>query len=220
MIFFTRGRLQFGDHGPFMFLGYAIVPWLGVMALGYGIGTVYQWTPAARRRALLWGGALTTLAFIVVRAINGYGNPFPWSTQPTATFTVLDFLNVNKYPPSLDYLLMTLGPGLLALAWFERIRPNPLSRILVTFGRVPMFFYLLQWPMAHGLTLLASLAAHKPTAYLSQEVFSGISAPPDAGFTLGQTYLIWLAAVVLLYPLCRWYANIKRTHRWWWLSYI
>jgi uncharacterized membrane protein len=220
VIFLTRGRIQFGDHGPFMFFGYAVIPWLGVMALGYAIGTVYQWAPAERRRALVWGGAITTLGFVAWRVVNGYGDPFPWSRQPTPMLTVLDFLNVTKYPPSLDYLLMTLGPALLALAWFERIRPNPLSRVLVTFGRVPMFFYILQWPMAHGLTLLASLAAHKPTAYLSHEVFSGLAAPPDAGFTLAQTYLIWLTAVVLLYPLCRWYANIKQTHRWWWLSYI
>jgi uncharacterized membrane protein len=220
MAFLGRGRLQLGAHGPVVFLGYAILPWLGVMALGYVVGTVYSWTPEARRRALLRGGALTILAFIGVRAINLYGDPNPWSAQPNATFTVLSFLNVTKYPPSLDYITMTLGPALLALAWFEHTPQSWLRRALVTFGRVPMFFYVLQWPMAHGLTLLASLAAHKPTAYLTGSFMSGPKAPPDAGFTLFQTYLLWLTAIVLLYPLCRWYAGIKRTHSWWWLSYI
>jgi uncharacterized membrane protein len=220
MAFLGRGRVQFGAHGPVVFLGYAILPWLGVMALGYVVGTVYAWAPDARRRALLRGGALTVLAFIVVRAINLYGDPSPWSVQPTATFTVLSFLNVTKYPPSLDYIMMTLGPALLALAWFERLPQSWLRQVIVTFGRVPMFFYILQWPMAHGLTLLASLAAHKPTAYLTGTFMSGPRPPPDAGFTLFQTYLLWLTAIVLLYPLCRWYAGIKRTHTWWWLSYL
>jgi uncharacterized membrane protein len=220
MVFLGRGQFTFGEGGPVIFFGYAILPWFGVMALGYAIGTVYQWAPAARQRALLWGGAITTAAFVVVRGINAYGDPFAWSTQPTRTFTVLSFLNTTKYPPSLDYLLMTLGPALLALVWFERLHPTWLTRALVTFGRVPMFFYLLQWVAAHGLTLLASLAVHKPTAYLSRDFLGGLQAPPDAGFTLFQTYLIWLTAVALLYPLCRWYGNVKRTHSWWWLSYI
>jgi uncharacterized membrane protein len=219
-ILFGRTRLAFGDHGPIAIFGYAVIPWLGVMALGYAIGTVYRWAPAARRRALLWGGSLTVAAFVVIRAINGYGDPSPWSVQPTPTFTLLSFVNVSKYPPSLDYCLMTLGPALLALVWFERIQPSPISRFFVIFGRVPMFFYLLQWPTAHGLTLLASLIAHKPTAYLSQVPFFGGAVPSDAGFTLWQTYLIWITAIALLYPLCRWYAQVKTTHTWWWLSYI
>jgi uncharacterized membrane protein len=219
-IFFGRTSLTFGPHGPLVVFGYAIVPWLGVMALGYAIGAVYGWAPAARQRALLWAGSLTIVAFLANRALNIYGDPSPWSIQGTPTFTLLSFLNVTKYPPSLDYCLMTLGPALLALVWFERIPSSPLSRFFVVFGRVPMFFYLLQWPAAHGLTLLASLIAHKPTAYLTQIPFMGNPVPSDAGFTLAQTYLIWIAAVLLLYPLCRWYAQVKRTHSWWWLSYI
>jgi uncharacterized membrane protein len=220
-IFFGRGRVPLGHPDPVIVFGYAIVPWLGVMCLGYWLGTVYQWTPAARQRALLRAGVIVTAAFVVLRAINRYGDLFPWSPQLTPTFTVLSFLNVNKYPPSLDYILMTLGPALLALAWFEHIRPNALSRAFVTFGRVPMFFYVLQWPMAHGLTLVAGLVAHQPVAYLTQIPFGGgPETPPDAGFSLPVTYLIWLTAIVLLYPLCRWYATIKRTHNWWWLSYI
>jgi uncharacterized membrane protein len=219
-IFFGRGTYQFGAHGPTLFFGYAIIPWLGVMALGYAIGVVYRWTPAARQRALLWAGGLSVLAFIVIRALNGYGDPFPWEHQATPTFTLLSFLKVNKYPPSLDFLLMTLGPAMIALAVFERIPSSPLSRFFVTFGRVPMFFYLLQWVMAHGLTLVVSLIVHKPASYLTEVPFYGLHPGPNSGFTLGQTYLLWITGVLLLYPLCRWYAQVKRTHSWWWLSYI
>jgi len=220
MVFFGRGRIAFGHPFPIVYAGYAIIPWLGVMALGYCVGTVYTLTPAARQRALLRAGTITTAAFLVLRAINTYGDPSPWSVQPQKLYTVLSFLNVTKYPPSLDYCLMTLGPALLALAWFEHIRPNVLSRAMVTFGRVPMFFYLLQWPTAHGLALVAGLALHKSVAYLNEGLFAGTPAPPDAGFSLHATYLLWITAILLLYPLCRWYANIKRTHTWWWLSYI
>jgi uncharacterized membrane protein len=220
VIFFGRGVLQFGHPNPVMFFGYAVIPWLGVMALGYAVGVVYRWTPAVRQRALLWAGGVTIAAFIVVRAINAYGDPRQWAHQATPVFTVLSFLNVTKYPPSLDYCLMTLGPALLALVWFERLKPNALSRAFVTFGRVPMFFYLLQWPMAHGLALLAGLIAHKPVDYLSKNLFGGVPTPDDAGFSLLTTYALWLTAILLLYPLCRWYAGVKRTHSWWWLSYL
>jgi uncharacterized membrane protein len=220
-VFFGRGVINLGHPDPVVFFGYAIVPWLGVMALGYAVGTVYKWAPADRQRALLRAGTMVTVAFVVVRAINVYGDPRPWARQLTPAFTVLSFLNTSKYPPSLDYLLMTLGPALLALALFERLRPTALSRAIITFGRVPMFFYLLQWPMAHGLALLAGIVAHKPTDYLRQNLFaSGSPTPMDAGFSLPVTYLLWITAIVLLYPLCRWYATIKRTHSWWWLSYI
>lgn len=216
---FGNGAFPLGHPYPIVFFGYAIVPWLGVMALGYAAGAVYRWPPAKRQRALLWAGTLCVLAFVAVRLLDGYGDPRPWTPQQSPLYTVLSFLNVNKYPPSLDYVLMTLGPALLALAWFERLRPTALSRAMITFGRVPMFFYLLQWPTAHLLALLAGTLAHKPTAYLSAPPFSG-AAPPDAGFGLPMTYALWLLAIVILYPLCRWYAGIKRTHRWWWLSYI
>ncbi len=219
-IFFSRGVIELGHPDPIIFFGYAIVPWLGVMALGYGVGTVYGWTPQARQRTLLRAGTITTLAFVVVRAINRYGDPNPWSSQPSAMYRALSFLNVSKYPPSLDYLLMTLGPALLALAWFEHVRPRAVSRALVIFGRVPMCFYLLQWPAAHGLTLLASIMANRPTAYLRRNLFSGVPAPAGAGFSLHATYLMWFAAILLLYPICRWYAELKRAHGWWWLSYL
>jgi len=190
------------------------------MATGYAFGEVYM-LPADRRRRLLvtWGIAVS-LGFVAMRLLNGYGDPSPWSRQPSATYTLLSFLNTTKYPPSLEYLLMTLGPALLLLAWFETLPKSRITAPLITFGRVPLFFYLLQWPIAHGLTLILAIASHRPTAYLIWHFPLG-QAPPDAGFRLRTTYLIWLAAIALLYPLSRWYAGVKQRHRdWRLLSYL
>ena len=213
--------IPLGHPFPIIVVLYAIIPWVGVMAAGYAAGAVYTLEPAARRRLLLMVGGAATAAFVVVRAINRYGDPSPWATQPSPVFTALSFLNTTKYPPSLDYLLMTLGPALLALAWFDRVRPVNLLGPLITFGRVPLFFYLLQWFAAHGITILASLLAHKPTDYLFWPTLPPPTPPPDAGFSLGVTYLLWFLVIVLLYPLCAWYAGVKRRHRdWTWLSYL
>ncbi len=217
------GLIPLGHPFPLALTGYGLIPWLGVMCAGYALGMVYSWQPEARRRVLLRAGLAVTAAFIAIRLANNYGDPAPWSVQHTPVFTVLSFLNTTKYPPSLDYLLMTLGPALIALAWFDRIRePAFAVRALITFGRVPMFFYLLQWPATHGLSLLAGVLAHKPTAYLiGTPAFSSQGIDPQSGFGLGTTYLIWITVIVILYPLCAWYAGVKRRHRdWWWLSYL
>jgi hypothetical protein len=158
-------------------------------------------------------------AFVVLRAVNVYGNPIPWSPQKNAVFTLLSFVNTAKYPPSLQFVLMTLGPAMLVLAWAETARRGPLGRAIVTFGRVPMFYYLLQWFVAHGIALLISLAAGKPVSHLFG--VPGFTPPkPGAGFGLGVVYLCWISGVVLLYPLCRWFAGVKRRRDDWWLSYV
>jgi uncharacterized membrane protein len=198
---------------------YPVLPWIGVFLCGYCLGHVYGWDAGRRRRALVRLGLGMVAAFILLRLTNLYGNPFPWSAQKNAAFTVLSFVNTSKYPPSLQFVLMTLGPALLVLAWAETVRRGPLGRALVTFGRVPLFFYLLQWPVAHGLALLLSTAAGKPTGHLFG--FPGAHpAQPGAGFGLGVTYLCWAAGVVILYPLCRWFAGVKRRRGDWWLSYL
>jgi hypothetical protein len=158
-------------------------------------------------------------AFVVIRAINSYGDPERWSAQPSAVMTLLSFLDTTKYPPSLLFLLMTLGPALILLAAFERAGPHALARPLITFGRVPMFFYLLQWPVAHGAGLIASIIAGKPTAHLIGAPF-GNSPGPDAGFGLGTVYLFWIGGTLLLYPVCLWYARLKATGRYRWMSYL
>jgi uncharacterized membrane protein len=198
---------------------YPVLPWIGVLLCGYCLGHVYAWPAERRRRLLVRLGAGMVAAFVLLRLSNLYGNPFPWSVQKNAAFTALSFVNTAKYPPSLLFILMTLGPALLVLARVETTRRGPVGRALVTFGRVPLFFYLLQWPVAHGLGLLLSLAAGKPVSHLFG--FPGAHpVQPGAGFGLGVTYLAWAAGVALLYPLCRWFAEVKRRRDDWWLSYL
>jgi uncharacterized membrane protein len=211
------GFTALGHPYPILLTGYALIPWFGVLLLGYGLGVVYGWDADVRRRFLVRAGAAAIVAFIAIRLGNHYGDPVPWSGPRC----MLSFLNVTKYPASLDFLLMTLGPALIALAAFERVRVPALGPALVTFGRVPLFFYLLQWPAAKGFTLIASMIAHKPTSYLFGQPPLNGPIPDGAGFSLGVTYLIWAAVILALYPLCVWYAGVKQRHRdWWWLSYL
>lgn len=198
---------------------YPVLAWIGVLLCGYCLGQVYGWDAERRRRLLVRLGLGMVGAFILLRLTNLYGNPFPWSEQKNAVFTVLSFINTQKYPPSLLFILMTLGPALLLLAWVEPMRRGPVGRALVTLGRVPLFFYVLQWVMAHGLGLLLSLAAGKPTSHFFG--MPGFTPPePGAGFSLGVAYLCWLAGVAMLYPLCRWFAAVKARRDEWWLSYL
>jgi uncharacterized membrane protein len=210
----------FGSNGPPIIVLYPLVPWIGVMASGYVFGAVYRLEPGERRRWLLRHGIALTIAFVVVRAVNFYGDPDPWSVQKSGVMTVLSFLDTTKYPPSLLFLLMTLGPALIFLGLFDRVRPAALARPMITFGRVPMFFYLLQWPVAHGGAILGSMIAGKPYAHLFGSPLGSAPPGPDAGFSLGVVYLFWIGGTLLLYPVCRWYARLKATGRYPWLSYL
>ena len=211
----------FGDRGPVVWVIYPLVPWVGVIAAGYAFGAVYT-LDAARRRPLLWRAGLALLAvFIVLRATNLYGDPRPWAMQGTFTMTMLSFMNTTKYPVSLLYLLMTLGPSLLGLAWFESRRLSRPERVVVRIGRVPLFFYLLQWPLAHGLAVLVSAAAGKEVGYQFMNPPAAFAAvPANAGFDLPVVYLCWLAVLLVLTPLCLWYAGVKQRHGSSWLRYL
>lgn len=200
---------------------YPLIPWVGVLAAGYSFGAVYRWEAARRRRVLFRLGAGLLLAFVVLRGLNVYGDPSRWSTQKNAWFTVLSFLNVTKYPPSLLFLLMTLGAAILALPWFERMKPGWFARVMITFGRVPLFFYLGQWIVAHGLAVLAAYLAGQPVGWLlAGPIEQPRPNPGNLGFSLWVVYVFWLAGLLLLYPLCRWFAEVKRRRRDWWLSYL
>jgi uncharacterized membrane protein len=203
-----------GFPGPFLFVMYPLIPWVGVIAAGYVLGGVYEWTRERRRTTLLMTGSACIVAFLVIRATNLYGDPSPWSTQRTVLLTVLSFVNVTKYPPSLLYLLVTVGPALLALVWLERTRAETwLGRQLTTLGRVPLMFYLLQWPIAHAIAVLASYLAGKPISHLFANPPEALmNAPRGAGFPLPMVYVCGGIAVVLLLPICRWYADVKRRH--------
>ncbi|HEV7389826.1 MAG TPA: hypothetical protein VGN73_14550, partial [Gemmatimonadaceae bacterium] len=140
--------------------------------------------------------------------------------RDTLTKTFLSFLAVSKYPPSLLFLMMTLGPALLFLAWADGKGRDAISRFFITFGRVPLFFYLLQWIVAHSLALFASVIAGKPTAYFFSNLAVSPPPPPGTGFGLLAVYAFWILGVLLIYPLCRWYAGVKARRRDWWLSYL
>jgi uncharacterized membrane protein len=200
---------------------YPLIPWVGVLAAGYCFGAVYKWEAERRRRVLIWLGASLLLAFGVLRGLNVYGDPSRWSAQKNAWFTILSFLNVTKYPPSLLFLLLTLGAAILALPWFERMKHGFLSRVMITFGRVPLFFYLGQWLTAHGLAVIAGYLAGQPVGWL----FAGFMDQPrpnpgNLGFSLWMVYVFWFLGLLLLYPLCRWFAEVKRRRRDWRLSYL
>ena len=209
---------------PIVVAVYNIIPWVGVMAAGYAFGKIYQMDAARRRRLLLAMGGSATVLFIIVRAINIYGDPARWSAQKNAAFTVLSFLNTTKYPPSLLFLLMTLGPAMIALALFESTSNilGPLRNPLVTFGRVPLFFYILQWYTAHSIAIILGLLAGQPVAFQWASPIDKFTqpAPAGVGFRLWVVYLSWLGGVLLLYPLCKWFAGVKARRRDWWLSYL
>ena len=211
--------------GMVVFVAYPLVPWVAVMALGFCLGPIYRWDAPRRERWLLMVGTAATAAFVMLRAINAYGDPAPWSGQRSPVYTLLSFLNTTKYPPSLLFLLMTLGPALLLLAWLDRRGTRP-SHPLVVFGRVPLFYFVLHFFLAHLAVLALSLLAYGTAAWAfmlnpvpsmggPKELF-----PAEFGWSLGVAYLVWAMVVVALYPVCRWFAGVKARRRDWWLGYL
>jgi uncharacterized membrane protein len=227
-----RGFPVVGFPSPIVVVIYPLIPWIGVMAAGYAFGALYQKDAASRRRVLLALGSGATVLFIILRAINLYGDPAKWSGQKNTLFTVLSFLNTTKYPPSLLFLLMTLGPAMIALALFEtgsvsralsgsRSLLARLRNVFVTFGRVPLFFYILQWYTAHLIAIVAGLLAGQPVAYqFASPIDKFDSVPAGIGLRLWVVYVCWALGVILLYPLCKWFAGVKARRRDWWLSYL
>lgn len=209
----------FGFPGPLLIVLYPLIPWIGVMAAGYAFGAVYRMEPGERKRWLVRTGLMMIAAFIVLRAFNVW-DPRPWSVQESPLMTVCSFLNVEKYPPSLLFLLMTLGPGMLFLARFDGVRASGLANFFIIFGRVPLFFYLLQWLTAHGMGVVLGLIFDRPVGHLFQSPGPGQIVEPTSGFNLGVVYAAWIVGVLLLYPLCRWFAGVKARRRDWWLSYL
>ena len=229
-------RAAFVMIGPsLVWVQYPLVPWIGVMAAGYAFGVVYTLDADRRVGLILRTGCALTAAFVVIRAINVYGDPSPWSVAGADVKvgryigTVLSFINTTKYPPSLLYLLMTLGPALIALALFERMAgrsdgragtSGPVRAALVTFGRVPFFFYLWQWVLAHTAAIAANIVAGKSFAYLLLAPPAIFNLPWGNGFPLWTVYLCWACIIAVEYPLCVWFAGVKRRRRDWWLSYL
>jgi uncharacterized membrane protein len=231
MLLHQAGLFPIGPKfpSPLVFVLYPLIPWMGVMAAGYALGALYRKDVATRRSWLLTIGGAATVLFILLRAIDVYGEPLHWSRQKNFIFTILSFINTTKYPPSLDYLLMTLGPAIIALAFFESNQIGTLvasagtwlRTFFVTFGRVPLFFYVLQWITAHGISVLLHLLFGKPVHWLFQTPIDWFTNPPKGnGFGLIVVYVCWISGVLLLYPLCKWFAGVKARRRDWWLSYL
>jgi uncharacterized membrane protein len=209
---------------PFV-VAYPLVPWVAVMALGFSCGPLFTLDRRVRRRYLAVYGAAAIAAFLVIRALNAYGDPVPWSFQSSSVYTLLSFLNTAKYPPSLAFLLMTLGPAALALVWLDRPTVTP-SNPLVVFGRVPLFYFVVHFYAAHLIAdvLAAARYGGRSLAFLFQPVPSmGGSRqlfPPDFGYDLWVVYVVWAILVLSLYLLCRWFADLKQRRRGWWWSYV
>jgi uncharacterized membrane protein len=205
-----------------VFVIYALIPWVGVTAAGYGLGQIYNWPSERRRAFLLPVGMSLSALFIILRAINIYGDPQPWSHQRSAVFTVLSFLNTTKYPPSLLYLLMTLGPAMLFLWAVDGGTPRWL-RPALTVGKVPMFYYLLHIPLIHGIAVVVSYARYGQAHWMFESPTLRnfpITTPPGWGYSLPIIYLIWAIVVLTLYPLCRWFAALRQRRSDAWLSYF
>ena len=208
--------------GHIVLLAYPLIPWVGVTAAGYALGQIYRWETAHRKTFLLRAGVGVSLAFIVLRGVNIYGDPLPWTRQKSAVFTVLSFLNTNKYPPSLLYLLMTLGPAMLFLWAVDAGTPQWLRLALVV-GKVPMFYYLLHIPLIHLVAVAVCYARYGQVHWMFESPGLRqfpITPPPGWGYSLPIVYLIWAAVVLTLYPLCRWFAGVKRRRSDAWLSYF
>lgn len=209
--------------GPYtVFVTYPLVPWLGVTALGYALGHLYAWDAGRRQAWLLRLGLALTVGFVVLRWLNVYGDPFPWSAQRSPLWTLVSFLNTQKYPPSLLFLMMTLGPALLLRRAFDVGTPR-LLRPALAFGKVPLFFYVLHFYLIHLWAVAVCYVGYGHVGGMFSSPDLGhfpFTAPPGWGLGLPWIYAIWIGVVLALYPLCRWYAGVKRRRRDWWLSYL
>ena len=215
-ILHQQGLIRLG-HGVSVYVLYPLIPWIGVMAAGYVLGPVFQWEAGARRRFLMMLGTAVTLGFVLLRASNLYGDPAPWQAQQTGLATVLSFINCEKYPPSLLYLMMTLGPALVLLGAFEDVAGRLASWIKV-YGRVPLLYYVAHIYLLHVLALVMILATYTDLSWVFAD--GPPRKPADYGLSLPAIYAVWLAAVALLWPLCRWFAALKARRQDAWLSYL
>ena len=204
-------------------LVYPVLPWFGLMALGYGFGMFYarDHSEEKRRQWLLGIGLGAILLFFLLRGFNSYGEPRPWSIQNTSIFTVISFLNTTKYPPSLHFVLMTMGPAWIFLALSEKVK-HRFTTPIVVFGKVPFFFYVIHLYLIHVIAMVALVFAGRDwhEYILSAEgLSSGVLS--NFGLSLEAVYLAWILVLVLLYPICRWYQRYKENNpQKWWLSYL
>jgi uncharacterized membrane protein len=224
---FFAGPARFGADGPSLMVLYSIVPWIGVMAAGYAFGRLMTLEPARRDRLCYAIGLGAVALFVVLRGFNLYGDPWAWSSAAAGPGgrsgmpPLFSFLATTKYPASLDFLLMTLGPAMAVMPSLEGAR-GALARRLTVFGRVPFFYYALHIPLIHLLAVVVSVArfgAMSPWLFTNHPM--GNPPPPDGyAWSLGLLYLVWAIAIAVLYVPCQWFGEVKARRSDWWLSYL
>ncbi len=230
--FLHEGGPIFVGEQPIGLAAYPILPWIGIAALGYGMGALFAAPPAKRDRTILLIGLAMLAAFFVLRGFMAYGDPQfatgpeaiarDWRDQANVGAALMVFFDVQEYPPSLQFTLVTLGAVFTLWPLLTRLR-GPLASVLNTFGAVPFFFYVLHIYLIHVLAIAANAAAGKPTAGLFNYMINVFTAPQlfqGVGFTLPWVYAAWLVVLALLYPLCRYWQGLKARRRDWWLSYL
>ena len=200
-------------HGFKLIVLYPLIPWIGVMAAGYALGPLFRLKRETRARQVFAIGALSTVGFVLLRAINLYGDPAPWAVQNGVVATALSFIDCEKYPPSLLFLAMTLGPALMLLAVSDGAQ-GIIAGWITTFGRVPLFYYIVHIYLLHAFAILFAQIT------IGSAVFAASNKTDDHGLGLAGIYTVWLAVVILLYPLCSWFGAIKRRRTEWWWSYL
>jgi uncharacterized membrane protein len=205
-----------------VFSAYPLIPWIGVTAVGFALGQIYEWEPLRRRAFSLRLGLGLSAAFVALRLLNVYGDPVRWTTQSRGTMTLVSFLNLNKYPPSLLFLLMTLGPVMLLLRAVDERTPSWLQPAR-TIGTVPLFYYVLHFALIHLIAVAVTYVQHGTAHWMFESPDLGhypFSAPPGWGFSLAHVYIVWLGVVLIMYPFCRWFAGVKLRRDDVWLSYL
>lgn len=217
----ATGTPYFYRPDRLVMVAYAILPWTGVMLLGFSFGKIFGGNTlrVTRRRVALNAGLALTGLFIFLRLLNGYGDPAPWSVQETPLFSLLSFLNVNKYPPSLDYCCMTIGPALIFLSLTDRLN-NRLTAFFSVYGKVPFFYYVLHFFLIHIICVILFFATGFGSSQIVSEGSPFLFRPVNFGFSLPWVYVIWLVVILSLYYPCKWFAKYKATHDQWWLAYL
>ncbi len=217
-----HGYLYVQEKGQLLLVAdYSLIPWVAVTLVGYGLGPLFSADPGKRDRALFWLGAAMLAAFVILRGMNLYGDPGPWRAQQDASRTVMAFLNVQKFPPSLHYFLATLGLVFVLTPLMARLR-GPAAAFLRAFGAAPLFSYVAHFFVMHTLGLIALLVLGRDLAPMFDAIGKVIVPEPGlagSGFGLPVVYLAWVAGLAVLYPISRWWAGFKRRRSGWWLAY-
>jgi len=217
----TPGTLLPLWPGHFALIGYAILPWTAIMLLGYAAGKLYEkeFDADKRKKLLLKLGFAMIALFLLLRLPNLYGDPDKWSVQKSTMYSVLSFFRVTKYPPSLQYACMTLGPALIFLAVSENLKGR-FVRFATVYGSVPFFYYIVHFLIIHIVCMILFFASGHTMAQASDPASPFLFRPASFGYPLWIVYIIWIGIVLIMYYPCKWYSHYKKTHQQWWLSYL